>query len=244
MERRGGGDSIEGKSDRIVVGCAGWSSFRPKLVYGENWKERFKSVLQAYSTVFNFVEINSTFYRLPKVETARRWRKEVGESFLFSMKAPRTITHEKKFEDVEDIVERMLEIAEALKAFFILFQTPKSFRFSEERLKRIVDLVTSLPKNYIYGFELRGWKDEEVKRLLERVNVVHVVDPFDRRPLRGNPYYLRLHGSPPGEKMYSYKYTDEDLRWLKEYVAGLKGTVYVVFNNVWMCDDARRFREL
>ena len=167
----------------------------------------------------------------------------MGESFLFSMKAPRTITHEKKFEDVEDVVERMLEVAEALKAFFILFQTPKSFRFSEERLKKIVDLVTSLPKDYIYGFELRGWKDEEVKMLLERADVVHVVDPFDRRPLRGNPYYLRLHGSPPGEKMYSYKYTDEDLRWLKEYVAGLKGTVYVVFNNVWMCDDARRFRE-
>ncbi len=244
MERGGGGDSIPGESNRIVVGCAGWSSFRPKLLYGEDWKERFRSVLQAYSSVFNFVEINSTFYRLPRVETARRWREEVGESFLFSMKVPRSITHEKKFKGIAEDVERMLEVAKALRTFFILFQTAKSFTFSEERLKLILDLLETLPKGFTYGFELRGWKDEEIMKLLDRADVVHVVDPFDRNPLSGNPYYFRLHGSPPGERMYSYKYTDRDLKWLKGYVEKLEGEIYVVFNNVWMCDDAMRFKDL
>ena len=155
MERGWGGDSIPGEGARVVVGCAGWSNFRPKQFFGENWKEEFSSVLNAYSKVFNFVEVNSTFYRLPKVETAERWRKEVGDNFLFSMKAPRTITHEKKFEGVERDLEEMLEVVDALDAFFILFQTPRSFRYSEEALEAIISTVETLPKGYIYGFELR-----------------------------------------------------------------------------------------
>ncbi len=201
-------------------------------------------MLNAYARTFNFIEVNSTFYRFPRVETAQRWRREAGEGFKFSVKAHRSITHEKRFKNVEEEVEKLIEVSRALRAFFILFQAPRSFRFSEENLNNILDLLSIIPEDFVYGFELRGWKDEEVKRLLERSDAVHVVDPFDRRSLRGDPFYFRLHGSPPGERMYKYRYTDEDLEWLARYVGELGGEVYVVFNNVWMCEDAARFREV
>jgi len=244
VERGGGGDSITGEGDRVTVGCAGWSSFRPAKFFGPEWRNRFSSVLNAYAHVFNFVEVNSTFYKLPKVETAKRWRSEAGDNFLFSVKAHRSITHDKRFRNVEEDVEKLMEVVKAMDAFFVLFQTPRSFRFSEENLKALLDFYELLPEGFTYGFELRGWSNEEVKMFLAKVNAVHVVDPFDREPVRGDPYYFRLHGSPPGERMYKYKYTDEDLRWLKGRVEELEGEVYVVFNNVWMCEDALRFKEI
>ena len=240
MERCGGGDSIEGEAGRYTVGCAGWSSFRPAKVFGTNWKERFSSVLNAYASVFRFVEVNSTFYRLPKRETAERWRKEAGKDFLFSLKAPKSITHEKKFEGVEKDLEAFLEVAEGVDAFFLLFQTPKSLKYSEELEERIAGLLSTLPSRFAVGLELRGWTNEEVEKLLKKVDFVHVVDPFERRSVRGG--YYRLHGSPPGSRMYWYRYTDEDLRKLLELVEGEQ--VYVVFNNVWMCEDAIRFLEI
>jgi len=219
-----------------VVGCAGWSSFRPSIIFGD-WKKKFSSVLEAYSNVFPFVEVNSTFYRRPRIETARRWRESVGEDFLFSVKAPKEITHVKKFRGVDP--EPLIEVASALRAFFILFQTPASYKYSPEEERAIKDFLSTLPKNFIYGFELRGWRREE----RERLGVVDVTDPFKEEPLPGEITYVRLHGSPPGERMYRYKYTDEDLHWLKGFVSKRKN-VYVVFNNIWMCEDALRFVEV
>ncbi len=200
--------------------------------------------MNAYARLFNFVEVNSTFYRLPRPETAERWRREVGEEFLFSVKAPRTITHENCYRGVEDVTEEFLEVVRALKAFFVLFQSPKSFRFSEENLKAVTDYINSLPDRYTYGVEFRGWAQEEVRKLAEKVNVVHVVDPFASSPVTEGVYYFRLHGSPPGPRMYRYRYTEKDLLWLMEKVLELGGNVYVVFNNVWMYEDAKRFREM
>ena len=176
------------------------------------------------------------------MSTAERWRKEAGSKFRFSIKAPKSITHERRFSSVEEETENLIKLARALNAFFLLFQTPKSFKYSDSNLKLVSDYLNSLPKEFILGVELRGWSREEVEKLLKNVEVVHVVDPFKESPLRGDPYYLRLHGSPPGRKMYSYKYTKEDLRYLKRVVEGLEGDVYVVFNNIWMCEDALRFK--
>lgn len=216
-----------------MVGCAGWSSFRPSIIFGD-WRKRFSSVLEAYSNIFNFVEVNSTFYRLPRIDTVKRWRMSVGSDFLFSVKAPKEITHVKRFRDVDP--EPLIEVATALKAFFILFQTPASYKYSTEEEKIIKDFLSTLPDYFVYGFELRGWKKEE----RERIGVVDVTDPFKEEPLPGELTYIRLHGSPPGERMYRYKYTDKDLLWLKKFVDE-RGTVYVVFNNIWMCEDAIRF---
>ena len=75
-----------------------------------------------------------------------------------------------------------------------------------------------------------------------------MVDPFASEPLHLSSrriLYLRLHGSPPGKRMYSYTYTDEDLRWLERFLRRFEFTkAYVMFNNVTMFDDAYRFLRL
>ncbi len=76
--------------------------------------------------------------------------------------------------------------------------------------------------------------------------MVHIVDPFRREALihRGTAYF-RLHGIGKGEVNYSYKYSNDDLGRLKELIDSIgESTVYVMFNNVHMLDDALRFKEL
>ena len=225
----------------MKVGCAGWSSFNAKEMFGNAWKERFGSKLRAYAQFFPVVEVNSTFYRLPRVKTALRWREEVGEEFEFLMKVNRTITHEKRFKDVEEEVRENLVVARARGASVLLFQTPKSFKESEEN-RRNVERVFESVEGFEMAWEVRGeWKEETLRDVFS-TGVIHAVDPFRERPLTEVSYF-RLHGSPPGERMYYYKYTREDLvkirGWAEEYNAE-----YVIFNNVWMCEDALEFRRM
>lgn len=95
----------------------------------------------------------------------------------------------------------------------------------------------------------KSWTDEKVRMLCQELDLTHCVDPFSREPLffSKKKAYFRLHGKPPGDRMYYYKYADEDLRWLlgKFRVLGAKGlTVYCLFNNVFMGEDAERFIHL
>ncbi len=73
----------------IKVGTCGYSYYNPP----DGWKDEYESKLQAYSEAFEVVEINRTFYKLPKVKTTERWRREAFEDFEFSMKAWQALTH-------------------------------------------------------------------------------------------------------------------------------------------------------
>lgn len=226
------------------VGTCGWGYLNAKQYFGEGWRERFVSKLQAYAQLFDCVEVNSTFYRLPRLATAEKWRKEVPDNFVFTVKAYRGITHDKRFEGVERETEQLLAIARALRAPIILIQTPKSFRDTEENVQRVQDYLSTLPNDFTYALELRGWGRESIAKILDK-RTIHVVDPFAERPLEQDVYYFRLHGSPPGDRMYYYQYRDEDLRWLADYVRTLEAReIWIFFNNIWMYDDALRFKRL
>ena len=129
---------------KIKVGCCGWGFFNPKRFVDENWKERYKSTLQAYASLFDVVEVNSTFYRIPKVSTAEKWKeeaREVNEDFEFTVKTHQDITHKLKFgRESLDVFERVKEVAEALEAKVIVFQTSASFKPTEENLRRVVEI--------------------------------------------------------------------------------------------------------
>lgn len=222
------------------IGTCGWGYLDAKKYFGSDWRERFSSKLQAYAQLFDCVEVNSTFYKLPRVVTARKWRSEVPENFVFTVKMWRAITHEKRFRDVDEETEAFLAVARALRAPIILIQTPKRFSQTEENERLVLEYLSTLPSSFSYALELRGWKYSP------RFSPwIWVVDPFASAPPEQDTYYFRLHGSPPGERMYYYQYTDADLEKLADIVLSLPSdSVWIFFNNIWMYDDALRFKEV
>lgn len=135
----------------------------------------------------------------------------------------------------------MDKIAQALKTKVILFQSPKSFEpifENKENLKKFFEKINR--RNYIFVWEPRGWPEGEIKKICQKLNLVHCVDPFKQESVFGKINYFRLHGKP-GYNL-RYKYTEKDLRNLKEFCD--RKTNYVMFNNLSMKEDAKRFREM
>jgi len=227
----------------LRVGCCGWSGFRGK-------KEGM-SKLQLYAEVFSAVEVNSTFYRIPRISTCERWRKEVDEvnrDFEFTVKANKEITHVDRFSSEKslEVLKKMKDVCEALNSRILLLQLPPSFRATEksiEDLKRFLQKVERGSLKIAVEFRHESWSDEIVGELAEEFSLIHCVDPFLREPLRDSPSYFRLHGSPPGERMYRYRYSDEDLMLLRERIARYQDA-YVFFNNIFMYEDALRFSKM
>lgn len=204
---------------------------------------------KAYYRVFSLVEVQSTFYQLPRVETVRRWRTEAPEAFEFTLKAWQAITHPSSSPTWRRIKPRppadrvssygylkptpenveawgmVSEIAKALRAEIVVVQCPPSFKATEEnivnvkRFFRVVDV-----EGLTVAWEPRhsSWSTQVVRDVCEEAGLVHVVDPFKSETATRDrsPVYFRLHGL--GRRPYIYKYTGEDLEKLyREYVAPL-----------------------
>jgi len=244
----------------IKVGTCGWSVRGGKKAYYER---------------FNVIELQDTFYNLPRVETAKRWREQAPPDFEFTVKAWQAITHPptsptwrrcrvkvaseamdkygffRPTDEVFDAWEATLKICLALRARVCVFQTPPSFGYSKENMSNVEAFFSSINRGrLVLGWEPRGtWHEhpEAVKKLCSDLDLVHVVDILRRRPVvEYEVNYFRLHGLGGKEVNYRYKYTDEDLRRLLELVEEYAelGDVYVMFNNVYMADDALRFKKL
>lgn len=237
------------------MGCCGWSALRPQDFEQEDWRKKYRHRLQLYAAHFPLVEVNSTFYKLPRLPTAASWRAladEVNPALEFTVKVHQDVTHNDRFrgEAARTAFLRSAEIAKALRAKVLLLQCPASFGPTSENIQALKRFLEEVPRDdFVLVWEPRGaWEKEpkKVQELCENYDLVHCTDPFKALPVRAKPFaYLRLHGAPPGTKMYRYTYTDEDLRWLREQIMNLDTElVYVLFNNDTMAQDARRFREV
>ncbi|RKZ01944.1 MAG: DUF72 domain-containing protein [Candidatus Hydrothermota bacterium] len=212
------------------------------------------------------LEVQKTFYKMPRLETLAKWREEAPDDFEFTLKAPQLITHPpssptyrrakleipenkrhrygyfRPTDEVFDAWEKTVEMANALKAQFIVFQTPASFSERPEHIENIRTFFSQIKRyGLILGWEPRGnWNEETVQSICTELDLVHIVDPFKSRTLWGRVAYFRLHGLGKG---YRYKFSDEELNWLLSSLPDLK-PVYVMFNNTNMFDDAVRFKKL
>ncbi|MBE8540350.1 DUF72 domain-containing protein [Geoglobus acetivorans] len=210
-----------------------------------------------YFRMFDVVEVQKTFYKPPMPETAERWRELAGEGFEFTVKAFQVITHPpssptyrkaklkvddggffKPVKAVFDAWERTREVAKILNSSVIVFQTPRSFRECEENVRNMKEFFNSIEREFVFCWEPRGWGSDVVKDVCQKLDLVHVVDPFVSRSMHGEIRYYRLHGFN-----YRHKYSDDELKWLLERVSGER-TCYVMFNNMHMLEDAIRFREM
>jgi len=205
--------------------------------------------------VFPSVEVNSTFYRIPKLATAEKWRREadeINDEFIFTVKASKTITHVDRFASNASLnaFSQMLDICAALRAEVLLLQSPESFRPTEENRKRLERFLTAIRRPGIQlAWEPRGkWWDapDEIRKLCERFKLIGCVDPFRHDPPAPKTVktgYFRLHGFGK-PSMYMYRFSNEELKSLKEKCFGLGNSLdslFVFFNNALMYENALEF---
>ena len=224
----------------------------------------FPQARQNYFKNFSIVEIQQTFYQLPEEKTALKWKKEAPLDFEYTLKAWQLITHpvssptyrklkikiknEKNYgffkptQEVFSAWEKTSKIADILNTKIIVFQCPASFKPEKENIKNMKNFFKKIKrKDYIFCWEPRGnWSEELIEELCKDLDLVHCVDPFKKNSVFGKINYFRLHGITG----YSYHYTEKDLRTLKEMIDKIQKPTYVMFNNVYMYEDALNFKKL
>ncbi len=124
-------------------------------------------MLRYYAARLGTVEINNTFYKMPDPEVLRRWVTEVPDTFAFTLKVRKRITHDKRLKEAGDDVAEFLRRAAALgdRLGALLFQLPP---FLKKDLPRLRDFLATLPPGTPSAFEFRHetWLDDEVYALL------------------------------------------------------------------------------
>ncbi|HEY0786564.1 MAG TPA: DUF72 domain-containing protein [Acidobacteriaceae bacterium] len=211
------------------VGTAGWSL--PAGTKGEG------SHLFRYSRVLPCAEINSSFHRSHRASTWARWAAETPDEFRFSIKAPKTITHEAKLQATESLFRAFLEQIEPLgaKAGPVLLQLPPSLGFEELVAQEFLPMVRTLYTGEL-ALEPRhaSWLTAAADALLVAHRVARVAaDPAKGGEEAGRPggdrslVYYRLHGAP---RTYYSSYDEEFLDSLASKVAGCENA-WVIFDN-------------
>jgi uncharacterized protein YecE (DUF72 family) len=213
-----------------VIGTSGWQydDWRNVLYEGVP-KVRW---LEHYATIFPAVEVNNTFYNLPKEKTFSDWAARTPEGFIFVCKASRFITHIRRLDDVVDPIARFVERAGLLgeKLGAVLYQLPPTLKRDDERLKAFLDVLPAQPPASI-EFRHESWYDEAVYGLLRSRDVALCVadGPKHRSPLElsASWAYVRLHGTED-----EGSYDDAAISaWGKRVAALDADPTYVFFNN-------------
>ena len=219
----------------IRIGCSGWQY--------QHWRNEFYPAglpqscwFAHYVLSFDTVEINNSFYWLPKVGTFAKWRDQAPRRFLYAVKASRFLTHMKKLKDPEEPIARFFNRTKHLGSHLgpVLYQLPPRWAVD---LPRFEHFLAVLPRDVRHTVEFRemSWYDERVYELLRRYKVAMCIHDMDgsasKRILVGPFVYVRLHH---GTKKYGGRYSDARLDdwagWLSEHAAeGLD--VFVYFNN-------------
>ncbi len=226
---------MKGKRRLPRIGTSGWhyphwrGAFYPK-----DLPERDR--LAYYAGIFDTVEINNSFYRLPSEETLRDWAERTPPGFVFACKANRYITHMKKLKDQDQILASFLGRIAVLgdKLGPVLFQLPPRWRPNARRLEAFLE---ALPGDRRFTFEFRDprWNEPEFLRLLERHGAALCC--FDlggtHSPFRvtADFAYIRLHG--PGAP-YRGSYDDACLAAWAQRIATWQADgldVYCYFDN-------------
>jgi uncharacterized protein YecE (DUF72 family) len=140
---------------KFYVGCSGWSytawqgPFYPSDMKNSHW-------LEFYSKVFDYVEIDSTFYNIPSILTVKKWLKKTQDNFRFTAKFPKVITHDKRLKNVDNELELFFKAISPLyeKTLALLIQLPPSMEIMEG-LQRLRELVHILDNRFRYAVEVR-----------------------------------------------------------------------------------------
>lgn len=210
---------------RVLVGTSGYS-------YKE-WKGTFypedlpaAKMLSFYATQFDTVEINNTFYRMPEGKMLGKWAAEVPDKFVFVLKAPQRITHQKRLAGAEDDVRYLFETAAELgpKLGPLLFQLPPFVKKDAEKLRAFLRVLPRHP--VAFEFRHATWFDDEVFELLREHDVAlcaadtdDVQNPGKLPMSRASWGYLRLRRTEYDEAAIAlWARRVQDQKWSDAYV--------------------------
>lgn len=227
------------RADNIRIGTSGWSyeDWRGGKFYPKNLKKINELGYLAES--FNTVELNASFYHLPKKYTFKNWKKKTPKDFVFSVKASRYITHIKKLKDSQETWGNFYQRTKLLggKLGPILVQFQPSWKKNTQRLKNFLKVATKDHEKLALEFRHPSWFCDNIYDILREYNVTLVYAdcgqkwPQKWRETSSDFAFIRMHG-PNGS--YATKYKKDHLRKIAEKIEKpLKQDkkVYVYFNN-------------
>jgi uncharacterized protein YecE (DUF72 family) len=223
---------------KIYIGTSGYNY--------KDWKERFyppgmpqKEWLLYYSQQFSTLEINATFYRNFEPHVYKKWYLTTPGDFVFAIKGPRTVTHIKRLNKVEDELEDFFAANAQLrhKLGCILWQFPSNFKNdSGEKLSTFLQFISSLPRSIRQVIEFRhgSWFSDDIYEFMKEANIGFVISDTSKFPTRNvvtsDYVYIRFHGP---DALYASSYSDDALQqWANKIMEWQRDTdVYAYFNN-------------
>ncbi len=224
---------------RVHVGCSGWNYkhwregvFYPPRLPPKEW-------LAYYSKHFDTVEVNATFYRLPRETSVARWVAQTPASFVFTVKMSRYVTHVKRLRDLDEserlFYGRIAPLVVSPKFGPVLWQLPPTFKRDDERLRYALE---HLPMGrHCFEFREPSWFVDDVYELLRRHGVALVIGDDPRRPFQTHELttdftFIRFHSGTRGRNgNYSDSELDEWAERLRRWRESVG--VFAYFNNDW-----------
>jgi uncharacterized protein YecE (DUF72 family) len=225
----------------VLIGCSGWNyehwrngTFYPARLAAREW-------LAFYAARFDTVEVNATFYRLPRPSTVARWVAETPADFVLAVKVSRYLTHIVRLRGTAEhlglLLARIEPLLDTPKLGPLLWQLPPTFRRDDERLAAA---LAEFPPRLRHAIEFRheSWFADDVLALLRHHGVALViadgpkVRSFQRNELTADFAFVRFHSGARGRRG---NYSDAELEEWAERLRGWAGNgdVYAYFNNDW-----------
>lgn len=205
--------------------------------------------LVAYSRLFDFVEVNSTFYQMPNLKTVQSWRRQVPPEFEFSVRCNRDVTHKYQFQlakEAHDTFNKMITICKTLRANVLHLQTPVAFKPTRENAGLIDSFLSSVSAEGIrIALEIRGENQAlsyDFIEMMKNHDMIHSIDlSKDEEPAyQSDMLYSRLFGKGWHNV---YQPTDQELKKIDDRASAKdhkKATVS--FHFIKMYKDAARLK--
>ncbi len=215
-----------------LVGTGGWSYFNVPN----------KPRLRVYSEIFNFVEVNYTFYEYPSIQTVERWRRTVPKDFVFSVRCHQDLTYKISLKPVDEAYEvfyKMKQYAEMLQTPFLILETPSGY----EANKDARDFLSTLNlKGVKLVWEYRAQMTPQITNLMQNFDIIQSVDLSKQKPSFSlDVTYSRLFGK--GQHNI-YQFTDEELLAIQHQAEETHSKqVILAYHGLRMNSDALRFQQ-
>ena len=218
---------------RYRIGTSGWNyeTFIGSIYTKDTPKRRY---LEVYAKFFDTVELNASFYRSFPEKTWLGWYNRTPKDFLWSVKAPRLITHVKRLDVEKDSIDMFFDRARILreKLGVVLFQLPPSLKYQGDIFR---SFLSKLPDDCKMALEARNesWFCQEVFSELSARNIAWVISHTSGRyPMKeiftADFTYLRLHGA---SGLYRGAYGQEGLKHWRDLLLDFGKDAFVYFDN-------------
>jgi uncharacterized protein YecE (DUF72 family) len=227
------------KPTQVRIGCSGWNydHWRNGVFYAPRCPPRLW--LDYYARHFDTVEVNATFYRLPRREAVANWVQTTPQDFVFAVKMSRYLTHVRRLLDpgssVRTFYDRIEPLVRSPKLGPVLWQLPANFRRDDERLAGALDKLPA--GRHCFEFRHESWFVPEVYALLRSRGVAlaigdHPQRPFQAHELTADWTYIRFHSGSRGRRG---NYSESELEeWARRIEAWRReADVFAYFNNDW-----------